>query len=423
MAEKKIQSVRGMNDLLPPDSAKRLAFENACRRHFMRFGYSEIRTPIVESTDLFSRGIGEGTDVVEKEMYTFADRKGRSLTMRPEMTASCVRSYIQHGIAKKEPVTRWFYIGPMFRYERVQTGRYRQFHQVGAEAFGVAEATVEAEQIAMLSAIYSDVGIGELDVVINSVGTREDRVQYREALLEYFEPRVDELCGNCQRRVKTNPFRLLDCKADSGSEIVISAPSVLEFLSPASVAHFEGVKQTLTDLGVSFRVDAKMVRGLDYYTSTVFEIISGSNALGSQSTVVGGGRYDELVESLGGPSTPAAGFALGIERNVMCMPGEATEFVSHPDVFVVAWTPETRRRGQALAGELRDRGIAVEIEHRPISAKAQFKRADKLGARFVATLGEDEHAAGTVNLRNMSTRNEAAVAQSALADAIKKQIS
>ncbi len=407
-----------MNDLLPPESAKRYAFEKTCRHHFERYGYGEIRTPIVESTALFLRGIGEATDVVEKQMYTFNDLKGRSLTLRPEMTASCVRSYIQHGVGKRNPTTRWFYMGPMFRYERVQAGRYRQFHQIGVEAFGIAEPTIDAEQIAMLASIYTDIGIGELDVVINSVGNSVDRSRFRDALLSYFEPHSNDLCADCQRRLKSNPLRVLDCKKDSPSELVADSPSVHDYLSLESRAHFDGVQSALADVDVAFRVEERLVRGLDYYTGTVFEIISKSNALGAQATVVGGGRYDNLVESLGGSPTPAVGFALGIERNVMCMAGEATEFSRSPDVFIVAWTDVARCRARALAAELRGIGIYVEIEHRPLSAKAQFKRANKINARFVATLGDDELAAGTVNLRNMNSRVESQVAQDDIAKSI-----
>src|SRR5678816_3357449 len=260
-----IQSVRGMNDLLPPESAKWGHFERRATALFERYGYAEIRTPVVESTALFARGIGEATDIVEKEMYTFPDRKGRSLTMRPEMTASCVRAYIEHAIAKREPVTRWYYIGPMFRYERMQLGRYRQFYQIGVEAFGVAEPTVEAEQIAMLDQLYRGLGLTDLSVLVNSVGGSEDRPRYRAALLAYFEPLAEGLCADCRRRLATNPLRVLDCKVPGCKTIVAGAPSVLEHLSDASRAHFDGACQALSDLGIAFTVDPRLVRGLDYY--------------------------------------------------------------------------------------------------------------------------------------------------------------
>lgn len=406
-----------MPDLLPPDSSKRWAFERTCREQLERYGYREIRTPIVESTELFARGVGTSTDIVEKQMYTFDDKKGRSLTMRPEMTASCVRSYIQHAIGKKEPVTRWFYIGPMFRYERMQAGRYRQFNQIGVEAFGVSAPTVDAEQIAMLHQVYESLGIGGLDVVVNSVGGGDDRAAYGRALLEYLTPHAASLCGDCQRRLAQNPLRVLDCKTDGNSELLKEAPSVLDHLSAASLEHFDAVRVCLDDLGVPYRVDARMVRGLDYYTATVFEIISHSNNLGAQATLVGGGRYDGLVESLGGPATPAVGFALGVERNVMCMEGEAQEYVAKPDLFIMALSDAARKRAVVLAHELRGAGHYVEIEHRAIGRKGQFKRTDKLEPRFIATLDDDALASGQVSVRDRD-KNDRVVAIAELSAAI-----
>jgi histidyl-tRNA synthetase len=391
-----------MNDLLPPDSAKTLAFERACRELFELYGYREIRTPILEPTELFSRGVGETTDVVEKQMYTFADRKGRSLTMRPELTASCVRAYIQHAVSKREPATRWYYLGPMFRYEKVQTGRYRQFHQVGVEALGVAEPTVEAEQIAMLIQLYERLGIGGLEVEINSVGRAEDRAAYRAALLEHLRPHAGELCGDCQRRLEKNPLRVLDCKIDGGGPLIEEAPSILEYLAAGSRAHFDAVQAILAELSVPYRVAPRMVRGLDYYTATVFEIISHSNNLGAQATLVAGGRYDGLVEMLGGPPTPAVGFAAGIERNVLCMAGDADEYERHPTLFLAPLGEEARRRAASLARELRGAGVHVELEHREVGAKAQLKRADKVGAAYVAVIGSDELATGAVDLKRMA---------------------
>jgi histidyl-tRNA synthetase len=413
-----IQSVRGMNDLLPPESAKWRFFEERCRRHFELAGYQEVRTPILEATELFSRSIGEATDVVAKEMYTFSDRKQRSLTMRPEMTASCVRAYIQHAVAKREPVSRWYYSGPMFRYERVQTGRYRQFYQIGVEAFGIAEPTIEAEQIALLWRLYTGLGAGGLEILVNSVGTGEDRPRYRKALLDYLEPRRTSLCADCVRRLAQNPLRVLDCKVEGCQAVVAAAPSVLDYLGDASRAHFDGALAALETLGVPCEIAPRLVRGLDYYTGTVFEILSSSDELGSQSTLVAGGRYDRLVESLGGPPTPAVGFALGTERNVLCLPDPPERFVARPDVFVAVHGDRARRRALALVEELRAAGLAAELEHRAVGMKAQFKRADKLGARFVATLGEAEIEAGTVNLRDMESRAERAVAIDALASEI-----
>ncbi len=401
-----IQSVRGMNDLLPPESAKWGHFERRALALFERYGYAEIRTPVLEHTALFSRGIGEATDIVEKEMYTFRDRKDRSLTMRPEMTASCVRAYIEHAMAKREPVTRWYYIGPMFRYERMQLGRYRQFYQIGVEAFGVAEPTVEAEQIAMLTQLYRGLGLTDLTVLVNSVGGADDRPRYRAALLAYLEPLAEGLCADCRRRLATNPLRVLDCKVPGCKTIVAGAPSVLDHLSDASRAHFDGACAALADLGIAFTVEPRLVRGLDYYTATVFEIVSGSKELGSQSTIVAGGRYDELVAGLGGPPTPAVGFALGIDRGVLATPGEPESFLPAPDLFLAPLGDAARRRARALAHELRGAGFKVEGEHRSVGAKAQLRRAEKLRARLVMVLGDAELESGRAQLRDMASREE-----------------
>ncbi len=413
-----LKSVRGMNDLLPPDSAKWHYFESRCHELFSRYGYQEVRTPILESTDLFCRGIGEATDIVEKEMYSFPDKSDRPMTMRPEGTASCVRAYIQHSMHRKEPVTRWFYSGPMFRYERMQTGRYRQFYQIGVEAYGVAEATVEAEQIAMLVELYSGVGIEDLEVLINSVGTGDDRGRYRQALVDFATPFAAELCGDCQRRLTTNPLRLLDCKAKGCKARMQDAPSILDSLGPESEAHFAAAQAALTALGVTFRVDSRMVRGLDYYTGTVFEIVANAKTLGTQSTIVAGGRYDGLVESLGGPATPAVGFALGVERAILSLPADSEEYRVRPDVFIVSHGDAAAAAKLSLAAELRQAGLYVELEHRVTSMKSQFKRADKTGSRFVITLGEEELATDTVTLKNMSERTEKKVPRSDIASAL-----
>jgi histidyl-tRNA synthetase len=413
-----IQSVRGMNDLLPPDSAKWSFFERRCRDLFELHGYDEIRTPVLEHTALFARGIGEATDIVEKEMYTFLDRKERSLTMRPEMTASCVRAYIEHAIGKREPVTRWYYAGPMFRYERMQTGRYRQFHQIGVECFGVAEPTVEAEQIAMLVELYGGLGVPGLSTLVNSVGDSADRPRYRAALVAYLEPRAGELCADCQRRLATSPLRVLDCKVDAGSPVLAGAPRVLDHLTDTSRARFDAACQALADLGVTFQVEPRLVRGLDYYTGMVFEVQSSSAELGAQATLVGGGRYDELVEGMGGPSTPAVGFALGVERGVLALPGAAGSFLPRPDLFLAPLGEAARRRALALAQALRGAGLRIEVEHRAVGPKAQLKRADKLRARAALVLGDTELASGRARLRDMTSGAEREIALGDLAAAL-----
>jgi histidyl-tRNA synthetase len=398
-----------MNDLLPPESARWRYFEERCKDTLERYGYSEIRTPVLESTALFARGIGDATDIVEKEMYTFPDRKGRSLTLRPEMTASTVRAYVQHSIAKKEPITRWYYLGPMFRYERMQTGRYRQFYQIGVEAFGAPEPALDAEQIVMLYDFYREFEIPGLEVAINSVGSSADRPHYREALVKHFEPHKDKLCEDCRRRLYENPLRLFDCKVPSDQALIKIAPSVLDHLGEASRKHFEDVKLYLNDFGVPFRVEPRLVRGLDYYTATVFEMTSKSAELGSQSAIVGGGRYDELVESLGGAKTPAVGFALGIERNIMSVPETVWASLPRPDVFIACQSESARRVGLGVARDLRRAGLRVDIDVRNVSMKSQFKRADKVSPKTIVTLGDNELAAKTANLRPMNTRDEVAV--------------
>jgi len=404
-----IQSVKGMNDVLPPDSAKWRHLEATCAALFGRFGYAEVRPPVVESTALFARGVGEATDIVEKEMYTFKDRADRSLTLRPELTAGCVRAYVQHQLHTKEPVTRWWYLGPMFRYERAQTGRYRSFWQIGCEVYGVAEPTIDAEQIAMLDALYRQLGVAELTVKINSVGSGDDRPRYRAALLEFLEPKRELLCGDCQRRLTVNPLRILDCKVPSCKAAVAGAPKLTAYLGDASRAHFAGVQDTLAALGVAFEVDDNLVRGLDYYTGTVFEIVSAAGKLGAQSTIVAGGRYDGLVESLGGPATPAMGFALGVERALLCMPGDAASFAPSVELFLATRGAPSRVRATALAAQLRAAGVTVELEHRDVKMKAQFARADKLGARFALGLGDEELASGKATLKEMATRAETPV--------------
>lgn len=416
-----LRAVRGMNDVLPEEAELWLDFEARVHDWLARYGYRNIRMPLVEHTQLFRRAIGEATDIVEKEMYTFPDRKERSLTMRPEMTAGCARAYIEHSIHKREPVTRWFYTGPMFRYERMQTGRYRQFYQIGVEAFGAPEPSVDAEQIAMLHALYTQLGVTDLDVVVNSVGTGDDRQRYREALVAFLTPHRAELCEDCQRRMDTNPLRILDCKVPSCQLLVVDAPNILESLGPESRAHFDQVRRHLEGFEIPHRVDPRVVRGLDYYTATVFEILGGSGNLGTQSTLVGGGRYDNLIERLGGPPTPAMGFALGIERAILSLPGDPSEYVAAPLAYLASHGTAARERALAVAHRLRVAGLRIEVEHREVGLKAQFKRADKLGVRYVVTLGEDELASGEVKIRDMNRKQEIAVKLRDLESALKQR--
>lgn len=400
-AAERHQAVKGMNDILPPESAKWSFVERRARALFENYGYRDLRTPVVEYTPLFVRSIGEVTDVVEKEMYTFPDRDHRSLTLRPEGTASAVRAYLEHAVYAKDPVTRWHYSGPMFRHERAQRGRYRQFYQMGVEALGVAEPTLDAEQIAMLLTFFVDLGMAGLEVLINTVGDKDDRPAYRAALQSFFAPKKSALCPDCQRRLELNPLRILDCKVKSCAAQVAGAPRLSDCLGEASKAHFAGVQTALDALKVPYRVDPQLVRGLDYYTGTVFEVRATNADLGAQNTLGGGGRYDTLVESLGGPATPAVGFAFGMERVVMTLPGEPETFEQPTEVFLASHGQAARLFCLTTAQALRARGFRAELEHRTASLKAQFKRADRLRARAVVVVGDDELKEQTLTLRDM----------------------
>jgi histidyl-tRNA synthetase len=321
-------SVKGMNDILPPEVSKWHFLEEKARGMLESFAYRELRTPVLEYTPLFVRSVGEVTDVVEKQMYTFDDRDGRSVSLRPEGTASAVRAYIEHSQWNQESVTRWYYMGPMFRHERAQRGRLRQFHQVGAEFFGVNEPTADAEMISMLVALLVELGLpaSAVQVTINSLGEPEERAAYRDALVTFFSAHRDALDDESRRRLELNPLRILDSKSPDVQALVAKAPVLLDVLSDASKARFAKVREVLTSLGVNYEVDPRLVRGLDYYTATIFELKTTAGDLGAQNTVCGGGRYDRLVESLGGPKTPALGFGLGVERTLLALSEPAESF-------------------------------------------------------------------------------------------------
>jgi len=413
-----LTAVKGMNDLLPPESVKWGHFERTARDLFERHGYREIRTPILEKTALFVRSVGDATDIVEKQMYTFEDRDETSVTLRPENTAGVVRAYLEHAVYKKEPVTRWYYLGPMFRRERMQRGRYRQFYQIGIEALGVAEPTIDAEQVAMLHTLFTGLGLSKVDAVVNNVGGPEDRPAYRAALVEYFTPYRAELCEDCQRRLDKNPLRILDCKVPRDQEIAAGAPSTLDYLGEASRRHFDGFIQALTSLGVPYRVDPRLVRGLDYYTGTLYELQATGGDLWTQNTLCGGGRYDRLVEELGGPHTPAVGFAMGVDRIMLALPGDPESFDPGTEVFLAAHGDAARLRCLVLAHQLRRDGWRAEIDHRPSSMKAQLKRADRLRAKAVVIIGDDELAQQTVVLRNMAAGEQTEIPQAELEPAL-----
>jgi histidyl-tRNA synthetase len=409
-------SVKGMSDILAPEVSKWHFLEEKARGVLESFAYRELRTPILEYTSLFVRSVGEVTDVVEKQMYTFDDRDGRSVSMRPEGTAPAVRAYLAASQWIKEPVTRWYYLGPMFRHERAQRGRLRQFHQLGAELFGVSEPTVDAEMIAMLAALLGELGIpaSAYTVTLNTLGEPEERPAYRDALIAFLGAHRDRLDEDSRRRLELNPLRVLDSKSPDVQALVAEAPVILDHLGPASTQRFARVREALTGLGVAHEIDPRLVRGLDYYTGTIFEIKVTAGDLGAQNTVCGGGRYDRLVESLGGPRTPALGFGLGIERALLAMAEPASNFEPTLGVFVAALDAPALAYALPIAHRLRLGGIRVEVEHRGGSLKSQLKRADKLRARLAVIVGESEVAARRVQLKDLAGGQQLEVAETDL---------
>jgi histidyl-tRNA synthetase len=400
-----------MNDILPPDVAKWQFVEEKARAMLDAFAYRELRTPIVEYTPLFTRSVGEATEVVEKQMYTFDDRDGKSVSLRPEGTASAVRAYVAGSLWNREPVTRWYYLGPMFRHERAQRGRLRQFHQIGAEVFGPPGPAIDAEMIAMLVALLGELGIkrGDVEVAVNSLGAPEERLAYRETLRAYFSRAVDKLDDFSRRRLETNPLRILDSKDPEVQALCAKAPILLDVLGDGSKRHFESVRQHLTDLGVECSLDPRLVRGLDYYTGTIFEIKAKVGDLGAQNTVCGGGRYDKLVSSLGGPDIPAMGFGMGVERVLLAMTTPAESFESGLTLFIAALGEKARSFALPVAHRLRLAGIRTEIEHRDVALKGQLKRADALRARLALIVGDNELATGKLILRDLTTRQQSEI--------------
>ncbi|QEL65358.1 histidyl-tRNA synthetase [Oryzomicrobium terrae] len=397
-AQKALQAVKGMNDILPDAAEFWEVFEETVRSWLKGYGYRPIRMPIVEPTPLFKRAIGEVTDIVEKEMYSFEDSlNGDLLTLRPEGTAGCVRAVIEHGIANQIP-QRLYYFGPMFRHERPQKGRYRQFHQVGVETIGFAGPDVDAELILMGARLWDDLGLDGIRLQLNSLGQPDERAQHRAALIAYFEANAELLDEDAQRRLHTNPLRILDTKNPAMQELCANAPKLIDFLGAESLAHFEGVQQVLRDAGIPFEINPRLVRGLDYYNLTVFEWVT--DRLGAQGTVCAGGRYDGLVAQLGGKPTPACGFAMGVERLIALI--EDAGGVPAPEgveVYVVHQGEEATRLAFRVAEQLRDVGIRTQLHCGGGSFKAQMKRADASRAAFAVIIGDDEAAAGEVSLK------------------------
>ncbi len=395
----KIQAIKGFKDILPEGAVLWRRMEETARGVLEAYGYLEIRAPMVEHTELFARSIGAQTDIVEKEMYTFEDTGGRSVTLRPEGTAGVVRSYIENGLFKSRPRSRLYYMGPMFRRERPQKGRLRQFHQVGAEAFGISSPLVDAEQIKMLDEYFGKLGAAGLEVVINSLGCRKCRPGYREKLIDFLsEIPESELCPDCVRRRDSNPMRVLDCKREKCKKATEKAPAIFDYLCDSCREHHETLEKYLAALEISYRTDPRLVRGLDYYTRTAFEFIS--SGLGAQSAVAAGGRYDALVEELGGPSTPAVGFAVGLERLMMLLPEEPAE--ARVEVFLALLSKDAMKLGIRLASAIRSLGYRCELDYEGKGLKGQMKLADKLNSKYVLIIGDDEMKSGRAVLQDMA---------------------
>ncbi|MBT3386930.1 MAG: histidine--tRNA ligase [Desulfobacula sp.] len=404
-----MQTIRGFRDILPEKISLWQKVEKEATHLFKSFGFKEIRIPILEKTELFARSIGVVTDIVEKEMYTFEDRKGDKLTLRPEATASIVRSYIQHKMYAKDPIRKFYMIGPMFRRERPQKGRYRQFYQIDAEIFGVESAYVDSQLIFLLNELFKRLGLTGLSAHINSLGCPECRPSFQKALLDFIELKKDSLCENCLRRMDKNPLRILDCKIVDCKKALADAPATLDHLCHDCSSHFDTVKTTLEKQGLDFIVDKSLVRGLDYYTRTAWEIQT--TALGAQSAVAGGGRYDGLVKELGGPQTPAIGFAIGFDRLVEIMEQIDNKKEARTiDLFIVSLGDLAMEKGYHWSLELNQAGIRTEMDFRGKSMKALMKRADKLKAQYVLIAREDELKKKTVVIRNMNTKEQVVLA-------------
>jgi histidyl-tRNA synthetase len=393
-----IKAVKGTRDLLPPVTEVWNRVEKAARAVLRAYNYHEIRTPILEETQLFARGVGEETDIVTKEMYTFDDRDGSSLTLRPENTASVIRAYIEHRLDQRPGVQKLYYMGPMFRRERPQKGRYRQFYQIGAEAIGSESPMIDAEVIALVIAILERAGLSGFQLLVNSVGDGNCRPQYVELLRQELKAVAPQMCGDCQRRADTNPLRVLDCKVEADQPIIEKLPTIVDHLCDPCREHFQAVKKFLCDLGVPYEIRPRLVRGLDYYMRTTFEVVHGS--LGAQNSVLGGGRYDGLAESLGSKiHSPGVGFSIGEDRLVMSV--ESAQSPERLTLFIAALGQAALDRAAIMARDLRRAGISVEVAEGKL--KRLMELADKLGARFTLIVGENELAAGRYTLKDMST--------------------
>lgn len=419
----KVQIPRGTQDILPEVVKTWHWIEEKIKEITKQYRYEEIRTPIFEHTEIFARGVGDTTDIVQKEMYTFEDRGGRSLTLRPEGTAAVVRSYVENKMYgwPNQPV-KLYYLGPMFRYERPQQGRFRQFVQFGIEALGANNPAIDAEVIALAMDIYASVGLKNLELVINSLGDLESRKAHREALIDHFKPRINEFCSDCQNRLEKNPLRILDCKKDRDHELMKSAPSILDYLNDDSKRYFEKVCYYLDSLKIPYTIDPTLVRGLDYYNHTAFEIFSNAEGFGAITTLCGGGRYDGLVEEFGGPSTPGIGFAFSIERLIAALEAENIKPDVHEDldVYIATIGEKAEDYSVGLLKQLRNDGFSAERDYTGRKIKAQLKSADRLQAKLVIVLGDDELEKGMAQIKQMKTGEQMEISLDKLPQQLKE---
>ncbi len=414
-----IKRPKGTFDILPDDAAKWHFVEDTARRIADIYGYGEIRTPIFESTKLFTQGVGASTDIVNKEMYTFEDRAGRSISLRPEVTVNVVRAYLENSLGKKEKFVKLYYLGPIFRYEKPQACRFRQHHQFGIEAIGSAEPALDAEVVEILMRLYGELGLAGLSAVVNSVGCKKCRPAYNGKLRSYLKGKMDVLCADCHRRAEKNPLRVFDCKQHLCSATIAQAPKIIGNLCGECRKHFDTFCEILGEMGIEYKVKPELVRGLDYYTRTAFEIIS--EDLGAQNAVGGGGRYDDLVELLGGAPTPAIGFGTGLERILMLMKNRKAEIPEEGKLtaYVAAWKDEGRKAARELLGSLRRAGIAADTDYNMSSLKSQLRRANKLAVQFVILVGQDEVKRGKARLKSMATGKEVEVEMGGVVQVIK----
>lgn len=404
------KAIKGTKDVLPKEAYKNQYIEATVLDVAGRFGYKEMRTPVFEHTELFQRGVGGTTDVVQKEMYTFDDKGGRSITLRPEGTAGAARSFLENGLCNEALPQKICYLTSCYRYEKPQAGRLREFHQFGVECFGTSSPLADAEIISLAKTVFDELGIKDLSLEINSIGCPECRVKYHEALREYFSARKDELCDTCKERLDRNPMRILDCKSPVCSEIAQGAPVVLDYLCDDCREHFETVKKYLTAQNIDFTVNPQIVRGLDYYTKTVFEFVS--NSIGAQGTVCGGGRYDGLIEELGGQKTPSLGFGLGLERLMLLMEAQGCEYPedARPDLFIAALGEKATLKAIDIAKDMRAEGYSCLYDLNSRSLRAQMKYADKLNAKYTIVIGDSEVEDGVAKLKDMQTGEETEIA-------------